>query len=316
MRRFRCIDAVDCFLGRGPRDGKSRRSSAQTCTMPAVQSDMSRSACEATARQESPSMPTRRRRPAGLRPAADPRPKATCGRQATGRGTAMNTSGCPAHGSSRRSPACCGPRAIGRSSAASTPSIAAIGASTSASTAASITASATAAPATRAAIGTTADFSTIASVTNIGRVNIANVYSQPVAVREDQRVELQRRPERRGRQTDRRRARSGEGEAHRADAPTNSTTRASPAGPNPRSSPPTRASQASPRRRSPASSRGRGRSRQGRRRPAAAGGRDETAPGAANGPTPEPTKGKCREETRQTDSGADEGQVRRRSSSR
>ena len=56
------------------------------------------------------------------------------------------------------------------------------------------------------------------SVTNIGRVNITNVYNQPVTIVEtDEPGELQRRPERRRRQTDRRRTRSGEGEACRAD---------------------------------------------------------------------------------------------------
>jgi hypothetical protein len=93
------------------------------------------------------------------------------------------------------------------------------------------------------------------SVTNIGRVNITNVYNQPVTIVDERNrasfnggpngVTSNRPPpnsKRRRRSTSRR-------------LPTSSTTRASPAGPNRRSSPPTRASRTSRRRRSPASSR-------------------------------------------------------------
>ena len=84
---------------------------AQTCACPPVQGDLG--APPPSARPTSPSTPTRPRRPCRTMTSRRFRPTATCGRRDTGRGTAMNTSGCPAPGSSRRSPACCGLRAIG-----------------------------------------------------------------------------------------------------------------------------------------------------------------------------------------------------------
>jgi len=102
------------------------------------------------------------------------------------------------------------------------------------------------------------------SVTNIGRVNIVNVYNQQVTINERTRVSFNGGPNGVDAKPT---AAELEAAKDKHLAPTSSATRASPAGPNPPSSPPTKASRALRRRPSLASSRA---TRSSRPRPRAA----------------------------------------------
>ena len=80
------------------------------------------------------------------------------------------------------------------------------------------------------------------AVTNIGHVNITNVYEQKVTVREVNRASFNGGPDGMVAKPTPAELEAAK-DKHLARPPTSSTMRASPAGPNPRSSRPTRANQ-------------------------------------------------------------------------